>query len=267
MWRRVGVGSAVAWGVLLTIGCRAPQTFNCQDDAGCGDTGQCEANGFCSFPDGECESGRRYGDLAGAGLQGQCVAPAEGSTGTPVGGTTGDDPPETTGCTPGTNLCACAQGRCEAGLDCIANLCVPSVDATFSTSSGSDETGASASTEGSSTTGDSGGDDSTAAEPTTTGNPGGCNMTDVACDACFSCVDETECAMQTATCEGIIDCMTIASCIDDCAVGGVCFMDCCAGASETAHEAAEALHACRRDACSGRACERYAVIPERWCGA
>ena len=74
-------GSILAVGVLLGVGCSNSETFNCQDDAGCGTNGQCEANGFCSFPDAECESGRRYGDLAGAGLQGQCVAENESSTG------------------------------------------------------------------------------------------------------------------------------------------------------------------------------------------
>lgn len=73
--------SVLALCLLLGVGCSNSETFNCQDDAGCGANGQCEGNGFCSFPDAECESGRRYGDLAGAGLQGQCVAVNEGSTG------------------------------------------------------------------------------------------------------------------------------------------------------------------------------------------
>ncbi len=46
--------------------------FLCQDDTGC-PNGQCEASGFCSFPDPACDSGRRYGEFAGDGLGGSCV--------------------------------------------------------------------------------------------------------------------------------------------------------------------------------------------------
>ena len=35
----------------------APSVFLCQDDANC-PNGQCEASGFCSFPDPACDSGR-----------------------------------------------------------------------------------------------------------------------------------------------------------------------------------------------------------------
>ncbi len=44
-------------------------------------SGTCEPNGYCSFDDPECASGRRYGELAGGGLAGLCV----------------NDTPETTG--------------------------------------------------------------------------------------------------------------------------------------------------------------------------
>src|SRR5262249_5965098 len=40
--------------------------------ASCGAAGTCEANGFCSFPDSSCSSGRRYGELGGTSA-GQCV--------------------------------------------------------------------------------------------------------------------------------------------------------------------------------------------------
>jgi hypothetical protein len=41
--------------------------------------GRCESTGFCSFPDGECPDGRRYGELSGQ-FSGQCV----GTTPPPV---------------------------------------------------------------------------------------------------------------------------------------------------------------------------------------
>ena len=59
----------------LWWGCQS-QNFSCADDDACegvGPAAQCELNGFCSFADAECPSGRRYGDLAGDGLGGECV--------------------------------------------------------------------------------------------------------------------------------------------------------------------------------------------------
>lgn len=50
--------------------------FACSDDQGCagaGTGGVCEPTGFCSFPDDDCGSGRRYGAHAGEGLAGACV--------------------------------------------------------------------------------------------------------------------------------------------------------------------------------------------------
>lgn len=59
--------------MLCIVGsCGTPNTFLCESDAECGE-GQCELNGFCSFEDGSCESGRRYGEHAGQ-LSGNCVA-------------------------------------------------------------------------------------------------------------------------------------------------------------------------------------------------
>jgi hypothetical protein len=58
----------------------------CTDDIECsdgGDPGVCEPSGGCSFPDGDCDSGRRYGAHAPDGLGGACVpnTTAESSTG------------------------------------------------------------------------------------------------------------------------------------------------------------------------------------------
>lgn len=264
VWRSLGVWSAVGLGVFLAVGCNSSETFNCQDDAGCGNDGECEANGFCSFPDAECESGRRYGDLAGAGLQGQCVAPSEGSTGAPAG-TTGDAS-GTIGCPLGTLGCVCTDGICDAGLDCIANVCVPSADATFSTSSGVGESGFASSTGGFGTTADaSTGDETTgfaSTGSTETGGGGVCNMEGVPCSQCFSCVGRTECAEQSITCEGIPGCTIAAECLQQCVAEGLCFRDCCDGQSETVQEAALALNSCRQDACIGDSCAVYAPLPD-----
>lgn len=65
--------------------CVSTGVFNCNSDAQCvngAESGRCEPNGFCSFPDDTCESGQRYGNLASADFAGQCTAidPLDGST-------------------------------------------------------------------------------------------------------------------------------------------------------------------------------------------
>jgi len=73
----------------LVAGCSAAGAFACEDDDDCAgaDGGACEPTGFCSFPDEECGSGRRYGQWAGDGLAMACVPDdvASGSTGTATG--------------------------------------------------------------------------------------------------------------------------------------------------------------------------------------
>ena len=69
--------------------CSVAETFACNDDAQCvteAAAGRCEAEGVCSFPDGACPSGHRYGGLAGE-LSGECVgggASSDGSSDTTV---------------------------------------------------------------------------------------------------------------------------------------------------------------------------------------
>ncbi len=68
----------------LLLGCRSAESFGCGEDGQCesaGITGTCESNGYCSFLDDTCASGRRYGDLAGGGLAGVCVQEELSSTG------------------------------------------------------------------------------------------------------------------------------------------------------------------------------------------
>ena len=69
--------------------CPSDGVFTCSSDEDCqGDgLGQCEANGFCSFPDQQCPSGRRYGELAGGGFANDCVDVEQGSTGLETSGT------------------------------------------------------------------------------------------------------------------------------------------------------------------------------------
>ena len=53
--------------------------FLCSDDSQC-EGGQCEASGYCSFPDEACLSGQRYGEHSPTGLAGECVE-FDGGTG------------------------------------------------------------------------------------------------------------------------------------------------------------------------------------------
>ena len=51
-------------------------SFVCTDSASCREgaqTGMCQPNGSCSFPDGTCASGQRYGGASAPGVAGVCV--------------------------------------------------------------------------------------------------------------------------------------------------------------------------------------------------
>ncbi|HET6583486.1 MAG TPA: right-handed parallel beta-helix repeat-containing protein [Nannocystaceae bacterium] len=74
-WRR---RVAAVCAALALAGCH--RAFHCEDSSECGldgEHGTCEPNGSCSFPAGDCESGRRYGDHAAKALVGHCVEPGE----------------------------------------------------------------------------------------------------------------------------------------------------------------------------------------------
>jgi hypothetical protein len=65
------------WILLLGVGACAPfggGAFECTDDTQCdqSEDGRCELSGFCSYADGACSSGRRYGDFS-SGLSQICV--------------------------------------------------------------------------------------------------------------------------------------------------------------------------------------------------
>jgi hypothetical protein len=63
--------------------------FACEEQSDCVDgdiVGTCEPVGGCSFPDGDCESGKRFGEHTRGGLGGQCV-PVDAGTGESDAGT------------------------------------------------------------------------------------------------------------------------------------------------------------------------------------
>ena len=57
---------------IAATGCLRTTEYRCAGDSTCSGGGVCETTGFCSFPDGECTSGRRYNDSAGT-LGGTCT--------------------------------------------------------------------------------------------------------------------------------------------------------------------------------------------------
>jgi hypothetical protein len=85
----VWLGFAVLGLPTSHLGCAPASVFACVADEQCGDEGRCEAQGYCSFPDVTCDSGRRYGELSGGKIAGTCVP--EDDTAGHGSSTMGDD--------------------------------------------------------------------------------------------------------------------------------------------------------------------------------
>ncbi len=97
------------------VGCPPSDSFICQTDAQCvhdGNTGTCQPNSYCSFPDSDCPSGERYGDHA-ADFSGRCVVDRGETDG--VGDTDASTAGVTTGS--GTSTTSTAEGSSSAGGD------------------------------------------------------------------------------------------------------------------------------------------------------
>jgi len=105
--------------------------FSCQDDPQCtldGQVGTCEPDGFCSFPDSSCESGRRYHRSAADGVAGRCTtAAAEGSSGDSPEPSPPDLPSPAPGCGDGVvdGDEQCDDGNAVDGDGCNTD-CIPS---------------------------------------------------------------------------------------------------------------------------------------------
>lgn len=80
---RMGVLLWTATAIVAAISGCGTDVFTCAQDGECHSgsaAGTCQASGYCSFPDDGCPSGQRYGDLAGAGLDGSCVVDEPATT-------------------------------------------------------------------------------------------------------------------------------------------------------------------------------------------
>ena len=107
-------------------GC-APATFGCSDDAQCksgSEQGWCEAGGYCSFEDADCEGGRRYGEFAPSALAGTCVNP-DGETSS---STTAAVPNSTSG-TPDPTLGTTSSSTSSSSVDAASSSSEGGVEA------------------------------------------------------------------------------------------------------------------------------------------
>ncbi|HEX4459803.1 MAG TPA: hypothetical protein VIA18_17615 [Polyangia bacterium] len=106
----------------LAAGCTPIEhAFVCHGDATCAGSvqGTCQPNGWCSFPDGLCASGQKYGEFAGDHLANMCVGATIGD-----GGGTGDGGGGDGGTTCPIGDTCCAGMTCGAMLTCTAgNVC------------------------------------------------------------------------------------------------------------------------------------------------
>ena len=138
--------------MLVGVGCSQATSFVCTTDSECAsDTGAgfCEADGFCSFFDPDCESERRYGQLAGGGLAGTCV-PTGGTGGAGSTDSTGDGPTsDTTGADEGSSGSADDGTTLAVGSTGDTPAGATTVEATSVGSSGTSESSSDESSSGS----------------------------------------------------------------------------------------------------------------------
>lgn len=122
--RRLGILAVLAIG-----GCSFDDAFVCGENQQCAlrSDGQCEADGWCSYPSGSCESGRAYGPYAPAPIANACVDPGTVSTGPEatddagMASSTGPDG-SSTGSGP---VSVCGNGILEVGESCDDGNNVP----------------------------------------------------------------------------------------------------------------------------------------------
>lgn len=140
---RVGV---CLLGIAAALSGCTQSTFQCAEDSACvveGIAGSCEANGFCSFPDEECSSGRRFGQEAPAEFAGICVS-SQGSSGedgsTSSTGAGSTDPattlPELTSDTGGAGSTSGADTGEEVGSSATGETMGPGPNVVFVSSTG-----------------------------------------------------------------------------------------------------------------------------------
>ncbi len=130
----MGITRAALLVSLTLLGCNGSSVFTCEQSDQCrqpGSLGTCEADGFCSFPDLGCPSGRRYGDLAGDGQAGECVP--EGSDTESASTSTTMDPGSTD---PGPSGSESSTAGLTGAVDTTSTSGIGSSDGSVSSSDG-----------------------------------------------------------------------------------------------------------------------------------
>jgi alpha-tubulin suppressor-like RCC1 family protein len=119
--------------LLISLVCTAtctpvPRAFVCNSDDNCVNgtvQGHCEGTRFCSFADGNCPSGRRYGQYAGNGLGFHCVPSDDGGMGPgDMGGAADMSGDGGKGSCGGLDDVCCAGSMCNSGLSCVGGACI-----------------------------------------------------------------------------------------------------------------------------------------------
>lgn len=149
-WRSSSLG--VLWAILANTSCVGSDPFECTINSQCNGEAEgalCQPTGFCSFPDDSCDSGQRYGDLAGEAFANECVDVDDpsGSTADPSAEATGPDPSTSSSAQdPSSSDTAddssttseplpacgapgqpCCEGACDPGALCAEGSCEPCV--------------------------------------------------------------------------------------------------------------------------------------------
>lgn len=225
---------------MAALGCRADVPYACdaaQDCVDGGRVGTCEAEGYCSFPDGDCASGQRYAEHAPDDFAGMCTPPDDD----PV-----DLPRTDDGSTSGSNDGWHGE---HASSGSTGDPEVASTGGEATTTDAAPATGESTGGEGSTDT--DGGSSGGAAMD--------CDALD--CEACMACATEAggPCAAEQESCADANGCTSGVVCQDDCILTGLCFEDCCSGGVGAA---IDAVVLCQADHCID-ACGQYEF---RTCG-
>lgn len=241
VWKWLPLGLVLG----LVAGCSSDDTFQCVANDQCGADGFCEPNQYCSFPAGDCPSGRRFGDKAATGIAGQCVPEMQGSSSTSsTSQTSSTSAASTGGSTTAVESTSTGSGSSESSD--TTSLTVGGVESSTSTGEPTGTT--------------SGGSEST-------GEPGKCNGEPSNCEECLDCTTPSgsPCAAESATCFGLPNCLVVYDCLRVCMVDGACFDDCCDNVPPAEAEAAYALAQCQMGACEGT--RQCGPLAEPICGA
>lgn len=160
------------------------------------------------------------------------------------------------GCTPGELACSCADdGSCAAPAVCTAGICrdpddPPDTDTTPSDGTTDATSGGPGTTTVDPTVTTTGSDTSTSTD-TTAGETLATDCDQGDCEQCLECADVevTACATEHATCQTVPGCITVANCLRNCGLTGLCFEACCDGMTQLAIDNAFALTVCGTDTC------------------